>query len=446
LLSRFLTVLRADPCRLVELLFDLRLLRRTWRNLRAKGWAGLSEELSGEAGGMPAAAHRNAAAAVDGYRGRILVIDRSLPRFDRDAGSRSSFQYVALFLEMGLEVYFLPNDQLLRQPYANVLTGMGVVVLAGKDFRCGKWKRWLAEDPDRFDLVFLHRPNIAVRYLDAIRRITPRTKIFYCGHDLRYWREQRRFEIERDRFFLGESRYWEKIEHRIFQQVDGAYFFSSVEIAEIRRRHPGLAARAIPLFPEDGHEDGDDTPFESRADLLFVGGFTHEPNVDAMLWFAREILPLVHAQLPQVKLRVVGGSPPPAILALAQDRISIEGAVSEDRLRDLYRGCRLVVVPLRFGAGIKGKVIEAMRRGVPLITTAIGAEGIDGAGEAFHVEDTPAGFAGSIVAAYADPLEWQAMRKRIRTLARNQFSRASAMQALMNDFGLQGYADAASPK
>jgi glycosyltransferase involved in cell wall biosynthesis len=439
LLARFMTMLRADPCRFAELLFDARMLRRTWHGLRARGWAGLSDELEGEAGGVIAAPRRAAAVPDRAARGRILVIDRSLPRFDRDAGSRSSFQYVELFLEMGLDVSFLPNDQLLRQPYARMLSDMGVTMLAGKEYRCGRWKRWLGKNPGRFDIVFLHRPNIAIRYLDAIRALLPGAKIVYCGHDLRHWRDRRRFEVGGDRFYLDESRYWEKIEDRIFRQVDGAYFFSDVEVAEIRRRHPDLPARTIPLYPEAEQEVDDGMRFEHRTGLLFVGGFMHEPNVDAMRWFATEVLPLVHKRLPRLTLFVVGGSPPPAIAALsalAHGRISIEGAVSEDRLRDLYRSCRVAVAPLRFGAGIKGKVVEAIRRGMPLVTTTVGAEGIAGASDAFHVDDTPAGFAEKIFALYDDPAAWHAMQARMRELARSRFSRAGAMETLMSDFGL----------
>jgi glycosyltransferase involved in cell wall biosynthesis len=283
---------------------------------------------------------------------------------------------------MGLEVHFLPDDQLLRQPYADALASMGIDILAGKAFRCGGWKHWLREHGARIDVVFLHRPNIAPDYLSALRELLPQATLCYCGHDLRHWRLARQYQANGKRHLLRDARHWKKIEIAIGQRVDIAYFFSQLETATLRLEVPNLQTATIPLFP-DNIVELESPPFAERAGLLFVGGFDHAPNVDAVHWFIDAIFPQVRAKQPSAVLHIVGANPPVA----ASEGIVLEGAVSDARLRDLYRTCRVVVAPLRFGAGIKGKVIEAMAHGLPTVTTHMGAEGIAGAQQLLCVTD-----------------------------------------------------------
>ena len=129
--------------------------------------------------------------------------------------------------------------------------------------------------------------------------------------------------------------------------------------------------------------------FGEREGLLFVGGFAHPPNADAVLWFAREIFPLIRRELPDVKFYVAGSKVTDEIKALEETEsgIIIKGFVSEEELAQLYGQCRVVVVPLRYGAGVKGKVVEAIYNGAPIVTTSTGAEGIPFADTVLEIED-----------------------------------------------------------
>jgi len=142
--------------------------------------------------------------------------------------------------------------------------------------------------------------------------------------------------------------------------------------------------------------------FARREGLLFVGGFSHVPNADAMRWFLADILPLIHQERPDIRLHIVGGGAPEDILAAASERVICHGFVSDEALRRLYRTCRLAVVPLRFGAGIKGKVVEAMAQGLPVLTTPIGAEGFPDAEHHMAIADEAPAFARETLALYAD--------------------------------------------
>src|SRR5690606_22523285 len=111
----------------------------------------------------------------------------------------------------------------------------------------------------------------------------------------------------------------------------------------------------------------------------FVGGFGHAPNADGVGWFLSEVWPLVQDGAPGLRLMIVGADPAPEILAQACDGVEIAGSVSEEALDAAYRRARLAIAPLRFGAGVKGKVLEALRHGVPCVTTTVGAQGLEAA-------------------------------------------------------------------
>jgi glycosyltransferase involved in cell wall biosynthesis len=424
--------LRADPCRFVETLLDARSFYRIWRAWRRRGTAAILAELSTEENVQPPVfLPKDTPTEGTPPAATLLVIDATLPQYDHDAGGRSSFLYLQILREMGYEVFFMPNDQLRREPYASVLEGMGVKLLMGRGFRCGKWKNWLRDRTGQISHVILHRPNVAKRYLAAIRKIGG-IKILYFAHDLRFMREARHYEVDGDAFHLHEAKYWEGIEKAILAQVDRAYVFSGEETRFVSSWEGGNNARTVPLFPVD-LLPSPGLPYEQRTGLLFIGGFAHQPNRDGVLWFAREVFPLVRQVLPGIEWHIVGREPPPEIRSLTGNGILVEGAISETRLEYLYQTTRLVVAPLRFGAGVKGKVVEAMCQGVPVVTTPVGAEGIPESDKTLCVSDDAEDMARHIIDLYQNPTLWKAMRDRVVQGADTHFSRRAALLRLAED-------------
>lgn len=421
----------ADPCRFIEILLDIRSIRRLWHVRRQRGMSAILNELSTGEGSLPIGLPPEIGSFDDvPIAGAVLVIDISLPRYDQDAGGRSSFLYLQILREMGYEVFFMPNDQLRREPYATLLEKMGVRVLAGRGFRCGGWKHWLKGKMGRITHVILHRPNVARRYLPVLRELG--VHVLYFAHDLRSVRDARQYEISGDVFHLRESDYWESIERTIVAQVDRVYFFSDEEVRLVSSWEGGNKARAVPLFPIDfQHSIG--LSHAQRSGLLFVGGFAHQPNRDAVLWFAREVFPLVRRALPDIEWRIVGREPPPEILALAGNGILVEGVVSELQLDSFYRTSRLVVAPLRFGAGVKGKVVEAMGQGIPVVTTAIGAEGIPDGEKSLCVCQSADDMVRQIIQVYQIASLWEERRKKVMQGVCQHFSRQTAISGLVED-------------
>jgi glycosyltransferase involved in cell wall biosynthesis len=134
------------------------------------------------------------------------------------------------------------------------------------------------------------------------------------------------------------------------------------------------------------------TATESKADLVFLGSMDWMPNIEGMQWFVREILPLIHASRPETTVAIVGRKPAPEILALAGDKVHVTGTVPD--VRPWLWGAKLSIVPLRIGGGTRLKIYESQAAGVPVVSTAIGAEGLEiHDGGNIAIADTPAAFA-----------------------------------------------------
>jgi glycosyltransferase involved in cell wall biosynthesis len=163
-----------------------------------------------------------------------------------------------------------------------------------------------------------------------------------------------------------------------------------------------------------------------RTGVVFVGGYRHTPNVDAALWMTGEILPLLE---PDVTLTLAGSYVVPEVSVLANDRVVVPGWI--DDLTPLYDSARVVVAPLRYGAGVKGKIGEALAHGVPVVTTSIGAEGMHLVhGENALIADTPQAFAAAVNQLIHDDELWLRLSSAGRAHVAHHFGPEAAERSL----------------
>jgi len=329
----------------------------------------------------------------------ILFIDHYVPMFDKDAGSRAVFQYVKLFVDHGYNVKFIGDNFYKHEPYTTILNQLGVEVLYG-NYYFNNWQTWIRHNSDNINYIFINRPHITLKYLDFLKQFS-NIKIAYWGHDLRFLREKREYAVTKNRELIKSSKKWKKLESNIMKKVYISYFFSQTEIEMIKSIGKGINIKTIPLNIYNNVKKKT-IPFSERKDLLFVGGFSHTPNIDAALWFCNEILPLVAVKYPDIKLNIVGSNVPQNIQELESKNIKIKGYVPDDELQYMYDCSRISVVPLRYGAGVKGKIIEAIYNQVPVITTSIGAEGISNVDDLLSVKDSSSDFADEVIKLYDD--------------------------------------------
>ena len=315
----------------------------------------------------------------------ILVVDHYVPHHDQDAGGKCTYMYLKLFVNMGFQVTFIGDNFYKHEPYTTELNQMGIEVLYG-NYYYNNWQEWLKENSHYFDYIYLQRPHIAVKYIDLVKQYS-HAKILYFAHDLHHIREYREYEMTKDPKKLESSQNWKKIEYDLFSKTDVGHVVGSYEQEIMQKAFPNKPIRNIPLYIYDKILDDINKRFKERHDLLYVGGFGHPPNIDAVLWFASEVFPIIVNKYPNIKWHIVGGKVTKEIENLASENIIIEGFVSDENLENLYRTCRMAVVPLRFGAGVKGKVVEAGYFQIPLVTTSIGAEGLNIEDGSMIVED-----------------------------------------------------------
>jgi glycosyltransferase involved in cell wall biosynthesis len=276
-------------------------------------------------------------------------------------------------------------------------------VLAGDSYK-ENWLDWFKEHGKEIHYAFLHKPNPAMQFFEAIRKYTSAAIIYQC-HDLHYLRLQRQAELTNDPILIDEASFFREKENYLFLNSDALLTFSCVEEEIIHKDFMDKDVYTVPLFfydrPPKARRD-----FSKRVDLLYVGGFGHIPNRDAVEWFCNEVLPLLLKRLPNLTLNVVGANPPKEILALSSSNVRILGKVSDIELDNLYRSAKLSVIPLRFGAGVKGKVIEAFYHAVPLVSTSIGLEGITRVDQVAIPKDSPSDFAKEIIDLYENESLW----------------------------------------
>jgi|GEM_PF-879284 polysaccharide pyruvyl transferase CsaB len=348
-------------------------------------------------------------------RKTMLVIDNSVPDYDKLAGSRTMFQYLKLFIQMGFNVKFIDNNYVQYgvkyQPYTSVLEQLGIEVLSGPWYR-DNWKTWIKEHGRAFDYVYLHKAHPSIEYIDIVQKATKARIIYNCA-DFHYLRRLRQYKITKDPNDLKEAREYRRIEFYLFDKSDIVFTYSEHEEFILSKKMPHKKVYVTPIFFYDEEFPlGVNNEFESRKDLTFVGGFSHTPNIDAVQWFVNEVFPRVLEKSSDIKLNIIGSNPPDEILRLRSEHINVTGFVPDEKLEEYYSTSRIVIAPIRFGAGVKGKIIEAIAHGIPLVTTSVGVEGIhdlDGAACIANREDE---FVGHILDTYYDKEKWSDVQRR----------------------------------
>lgn len=360
----------------------------------------------------------------------ILVIDHYVPQYDKDAGSKTTFMYLKMLTEKGYRITFLGDNFYQDEPYTTKLQQMGIFVLYGPKY-AENWKEWLMENMQYFDIFYLNRPHIAIKYIDIIKQ-NAQGKIIYYGHDLHFLRFKREYELNGDSRHLEEARKWKKQELYIMRRADMNYYPSITEIDEIHKLDQTIRVKAITAYVYEQFEI-EEYHAEQREGLLFVGGFGHAPNLDAVRWFVKDIYPGVYEKT-GAPFYIVGSKAPEEITQITTDGVVVKGFVSEEELQSLYRNCRMSVVPLRYGAGVKGKVVEALYYGVPVVTTTVGAEGIEGLENIAVVKDSEEELIVAICETYNNIEGLEYMSKKSQQYVKERYSLDTAWNVIKEDF------------
>jgi GT2 family glycosyltransferase/glycosyltransferase involved in cell wall biosynthesis len=376
------------------------------------------------------AGHRSYGVAPDleqdrGRRGRVLIVDAFTPRPDRDAGSLRMFNLTQILLQLGFKVTLVPADLAFDGEYTRELQRRGVEVLHHPFVSV--LARYLRRHADSYDLIILSRAVVAGRFMEITRKAARRAKIIFDTVDLHHLREMREAELKNDAALMRKAEQRRADELRYMTLADCTLVVSAYEAELLAKTAPGIRVRIVSLI-HDVH--GLTAPFAERDGIMFLGGYRHPPNVDAATWLVTEILPRLHARVPGVTLHLIGPDAPESIRALGGEHVVVAGFVPD--IEPYFRRCRLSVAPLRFGAGVKGKINSSLSHGVPVVATSLAIEGMHlVAGKEALVADDADGFAAAVAQLYSDEQLWQTLSRAGIDLTERHFSFAAARTAVI---------------
>jgi O-antigen biosynthesis protein len=355
---------------------------------------------------------------------RALVVDDRMPCASRDAGSVAILSHIGALQTLGYEVSFVAAEEMVGISGRAALAAQSVVLCGSPYYSCVE--DVLVRQAGTFDLVYLHRLTNVDRYLTLARQHQPNARIVYSVADLHHLRQARQARVEARPELLAFSRRTAASEILAARRADIVITHSPVE-AELLRRQVGFGKVHVVPFAVPRR-----TPrrsFAERHGIAFIGSHAHAPNPDAVHYLVRNILPLVWQHVPEVTCTIVGHGWAPERLPAFDPRVQLFGAI--DDLETVFGTVRLTVAPLRFGAGIKGKVLDSFAAGLPCVMTPIAAEGLPlPAGLLALIADTPAAFAKLIRQYHDDEAANKTAGVEAEAMVAREFNRQSVVRCL----------------
>jgi glycosyltransferase involved in cell wall biosynthesis len=362
---------------------------------------------------------------------KILFIDHYLLRPDSSAGDLRMFSVMRIMRELGWEVSFIPANLAYSDEHGRVFENESLEVLYHP--RIDSIEAHLAEVGAKYDVVLISRPDVAEAHLPAARKHCQNAEIIYDAVDLYYRREMRQGRVLDDPQIRAGAEEKKRLELDVMGRSDRVFVVSSTEQSIVQEQIPGSEVEVIPTFYEPKHSL---IPYEMRKHLLFIGGFEHPPNADAIDYFVGDIFPRVRKKLRRIKFFVLGSKPPDRVKAMVGPDIYVTGFL--DDVSSFFSCCRVFVAPIRFGAGTCGKVNHSLSLGLPAVTSPVAAEGLElEHGKESLIADDPKEFASAVVELYRNPVLWNRLSANGRKKIENEFSYAAIRDRLARIFALE---------
>ena len=369
---------------------------------------------------------------------KALIIDWKCPEADKDSGSHRMDAIIRIMVELDIKISFISHAVNQESTYINRLKNLGLLTYLGIDLAT----KHLAEAGQSYEYVMLVRPDTAEAFLPFIQLYCPTAKLIYDTVDLHYLRMRRALrllptdsEAEKNTLMAASKEYYSK-EIIIARASDKVVVVSDEEMKFLADEDSNLDIVIIPNI----HTIAEHTPgFNERKDLLFIGGFDHQPNKDAMIFFCKEILPKIAKTLEDIIITIVGSNMPDEIAALEGKHVKAVGYVED--LEPVLANARIFVAPLRYGAGMKGKVGLSMAHGLPVVGTSIAAEGfglIDG--KEMLITDKPSQLAEYTIDLYRNQEQWTKLSMQGKIFIRDNFSPALIKDRIASIFDPTTYA------
>ncbi|HDR9031725.1 methyltransferase domain-containing protein [Burkholderia vietnamiensis] len=337
-------------------------------------------------------------------RPKVVIVDAFVPKPDHDSGSVDVYWYMRIFREFGYDVSFIAAfEQSPPLAYVDALRRWGVRVHCANDLASLN-QLFMAEVSDA-RVVIAQRIIVARHLVEPLRRGAPHVKLVFGTVDLHYLREERAAIHDRSPEALEEALMLRRTEIQTVRDADATIVVSRLEYDVLKELAPQANVHRIPI-PRMPTRSG--RTFDERSGVVFVGGFAHRPNIDAVQFLVEEIWPIVRRSQPTAELRIVGSGVTDYVRSLDNPATGVKIIGFVENLCDVLDVARVSVAPLRFGAGIKGKVVSSLLHGVPSVLSKIASEGMGlVVGEEVLEGDSAEDIAAAIVKLLEDRQLWQ---------------------------------------
>ena len=353
-------------------------------------------------------------------RGLVLVVDAMTPEPARDSGSLRLCAILGLLDGQGWGTVFLPDDGRASPAEIDALGALGCEVLCRP--AVADLPHWLRRHGHELHAVILCRHTVAGQYIAAVRRHAPQARLIFDTVDLHFLREGRAAEVGGSAAMARQAEAARRSELALIEQSDVSLVVSPHEqdlLAQL------LPRARVELLSNIHTVQACRRAHHERRDLVFIGGYGHPPNSDALRWIATEILPKLREFSPEITVHVLGDMPDTARRELAVPGMELHGRVAE--LTPWLDACLASLAPLRFGAGVKGKINMAMSHGVPVIATPVAVEGMQLVdGRDVLVASDAAGFVDAVLRLQRDEALWRQLSAGGQENVRQHFSPEAA--------------------
>ena len=357
-------------------------------------------------------------------KAHVLVFDAETPKPDKDSGSITAFFMMQVLSELGYRVTFVPENLLWSDRYSKDLQRLGVRVLHVPYVQNAR--KWVLDNAEDFDLFILSRASTGGAFFNELKKTVPEKPIVFDTVDIHHLRLERQFELEGDPELRDQAAHYKNLELSVTQQADATIVVSEYEVDYLTNQIGPFPNIVLPLIYAPFERD---KGFSERQDIAFVGGYRHPPNIDAVEHLIETIWPLFRELDTGANLHIIGSHMPSSFMSYADEDIRVVGFVED--LEEYLSKIRLTVAPLRYGAGVKGKVGNSLRMGVPVVATNIAAEGM-GLKNEQHLLVAPdaSGFSQAMSKLYTDETLWERLSNEGKSHVERKFGLESARRTI----------------
>ena len=358
---------------------------------------------------------------------RVLVIDYATPMLGMDAGSHAALQEIKMMLALGFKVTFVPANLAPMGKYTSVLQNMGVEVLYVPFYYSldDVLQRRLGE----MDAVYITRYDVAQKSIDTIKEANK--PVLFNNADLHFLREIRAALVKNDDEAMELALLTRDEELEVCKKVDAVLTYNTTEQAVISSHLAQESNMHITPWIVEPKDAGPE--FKAREGIAFLGGYNHTPNIEAVEYMVQEVMPKLKAQRPDITFYVYGSKMPEHFNGFNSDNVNVKGFA--ETLDGVYHDHKIFIAPLLSGAGIKGKVLDALAYATPTILTDIAAEGT-GLTNGINtlIANDADEWVEAIIKLYDDEQLWKQFSENSKILAKENFSYQNGVKKMRKIF------------